>query len=231
MEIVFLNTLNGEIHEPIKSFLTEQASTTGVFCLQEADTKETNMQGICREVIPLYKGFFGDKALNDGDHFAQATYLHPTLTVLEHKVLFAAEENTGLAILTVIETAVGPVTICNFHGKAKPGDKKDTAERLRQSYGLINALEGTPPRRILGGDFNADIDTESINMFEDAGYRNLIKEYKIRTTRNRIVWDKYPQTPQLHCDYVFVSQGITVTDFKVPENEISDHLPMILSIQ
>lgn len=67
-------------------------------------------------------------------------------------------------------------------------------------------------------------------MFEKNGYKDLIKDYKIPTTRNKVAWKMYPDNPQLYSDYVFVSSGIEVKSFSVIENEISDHLPLILEI-
>ena len=67
-------------------------------------------------------------------------------------------------------------------------------------------------------------------MFEDNGYKNLIKEFKIPTTRNEISWAKY-ENKQLFADFVFVSPDVKITNFSVPNNEISDHLPLILEFR
>jgi len=144
--------------------------------------------------------------------------------------VFPDNPDVGLGITTQIDYHGTPLAICNFHGRSRPGDKLDTPERLSQSQGLIDCFRSLPLPLILGGDFNLDIHSTSISLLEKAGYKNLITEYAIRTTRNRIIWDKYPATPQLYSDYVFVSPDISVTDFIVPENEISDHLPLILRI-
>ena len=40
----------------------------------------------------------------------------------------------------------------------------------------------------------------------------------------------YPESPQLFSDYVFVSPEVAVSGFSVPEDEISDHLPMIVDL-
>ena len=76
------------------------------------------------------------------------------------------------------------------------------------------------------------MDTESVRMFEEAGYRNLIRDFDIKTTRNQISWDMWPDLPkQLWADFVFVSPDIKVKSFVVPEDdESSDHLPMILEV-
>lgn len=72
------------------------------------------------------------------------------------------------------------------------------------------------------GDFNLDINTRSIEILEE-NLINLIKKYNIKSTRN-----KHFPGQEKFADYMFVSQGVNVLNFKVPDLEISDHLPMIL---
>lgn len=74
-------------------------------------------------------------------------------------------------------------------------------------------------------------EAESIQAFAKAGYRDLIHEYKIPTTRNHFSWDLYPNAPYLFSDYVFIDPAIQVKSFSVPNVEVSDHLPMILEIE
>lgn len=83
---------------------------------------------------------------------------------------------------------------------------------------------------IIGGDFNMFPENESIRMFEKNGYQDLIKNFGIKTTRNRIAWEKYPETPQYYSDYIFLKGDLQIKTFSVPENEVSDHLAMILEI-
>jgi endonuclease/exonuclease/phosphatase family metal-dependent hydrolase len=85
--------------------------------------------------------------------------------------------------------------------------------------------------KIIGGDFNLLPETKSAQMFEENDYRSLIKEFRIRTTRNRLAWELYPNDKQYYADYVFVSPGVNVKEFSVPENEISDHLALILRVE
>lgn len=61
----------------------------------------------------------------------------------------------------------------------------------------------------------------------EKGMINLIKEYKIPTTRNKLAV-RYDQIIDKFADYIIVSSGVKVLDFQVPNIEISDHLPMIL---
>ena len=120
----------------------------------------------------------------------------------------------------------------NVHGKAMPGHKLDTPARIRQSRNIIDFLKGKNGPKIIGGDFNLDFHTKSVKMFEDAGYRNLIKEYGIKDTRGEVNHRQYTSSEQQYfSDYCFVSQDVKVKDFKVPDIGISDHLPLILDFE
>jgi endonuclease/exonuclease/phosphatase family metal-dependent hydrolase len=229
MEIVFLNTLNGKLEVPISQFITKYAGRADMFCLQEAYNTGYNMQQICRRLLPGYSATFAYKKIDDDD-FAQATYTRHKLRIVRTQELFGEDDQIGTGIISVIEDVSGPITICNFHGRSQPGHKQDTPERLTQTKQLLETFKTIAGRRIIGGDFNVDISTQSIQLFEDAGYINLIKKFGIRTTRNKVAWEQYPDTPQLHSDYIFVSPDVLVKNFEVLENEISDHLPMILEI-
>lgn len=113
-------------------------------------------------------------------------------------------------------------TICNLHGIWLKEGKQDAPERLEQSRKIIKFLDGRNGEKILCGDFNLDIHTKSIKILEE-NLTNLIKKYKIKTTRNELFPGK-----EKFADYTFVSAGMNVFDFQVPSINISDHLPMIL---
>lgn len=113
-------------------------------------------------------------------------------------------------------------TICNLHGIWLKEDKKDSPERLKQSKKIKSFLDGQDGKKILCGDFNLDISTKSIKILEN-NLRNLIKEYAIKTTRNK----HFPGSEKF-ADYTFVSDDVSVENFTVPDIDISDHLPMII---
>lgn len=125
-------------------------------------------------------------------------------------------------------------TVCNFHGVAYPGDKLDNEDRLNQSRKIAEFLEGEKSEKILGGDFNLLPHTESISIIESAGMRNLIKEFKITSTRSETNYKRYRhlgREMQHFADYAFVSQPVKVESFEVPAVDISDHLPLVLQIK
>ena len=187
------------------------------------------MRKLCEEALRDYSPTFAYKEI-EGDNFSSATYVHPRVQILETEILLPNEKALGLGIVTEVLNQGKRLNICNFHGRWKPGDKRDTLEREEQSKRIIQYFSSVSGPKIIGGDFNLDIETESVRMLEAAGYRNLIREYRVRTTRNRIAWEMYPETPQLHSDFIFVSPDVSVASLEVPEIVISDHLPMILNV-
>jgi len=97
---------------------------------------------------------------------------------------------------------------------------------------IVEHLSKCTDPKVIGGDFNLMPDTESVGLFEKSGYKNLIKDFDIKTTRSSLNSGKYPEGDiQYFADYAFVSPEVKVKDFKVPQVEISDHLPLILEFE
>ncbi len=57
--------------------------------------------------------------------------------------------------------------------------------------------------------------------------KNLITEYNIKSTRSKL-YRKYGEMN--FADYAIISPEIQVQSFEVPYCEVSDHLPLILTI-
>lgn len=117
--------------------------------------------------------------------------------------------------------------VCNVHGIWAPRSKADTPSRMEQSKKIREFLSTQEGEKIACGDFNLDIDTESIKILEE-DLKNLIKEFHIEKTRSRLSPFFGKPDFQRFADYTFVSPGINVLEFQVPDVQISDHLPMIL---
>lgn len=130
-----------------------------------------------------------------------------------------------------------PLTIVGLHGNSEPAHKLDTPKRLQQSQKIIDFLSTRPGEKIVMGDFNLFPDTESVKLFETAGFRNLIKDYRITNTRGTLMRKLFPEYEkgkygfQDFADYTFITPGINVKSFEVPDLPISDHLPMILECE
>lgn len=113
-------------------------------------------------------------------------------------------------------------TVCNLHGIWLKEGKGDSSSRLEQSRKIKQFLSKKKGEKILCGDFNLDINTESIRILEE-DMTNLVKKYDIGTTRNNLFPGK-----EKFADYLFISRKINVLSFEVPEVAVSDHLPLIL---
>lgn len=227
MRIVFLNVWHGKLDVGLTDFLEKETSSTDVFCFQEADGLFLK---IAKDLLSSFSNTTASKALDDFMVFHQATYIKNSCQVIDNEIVFENDPDIGLGILTTVRSGISTVRILNFHGISKPGDKKDCPNRLKQNQYLLEKTKDTKYPIVIGGDFNIEPDQKSIKSFSEQGYRDLIKEYEVKNTRNRHVWERYPDTIQHFSDYIFVRGNVNIKSFEVPNIEISDHLPMILEV-
>lgn len=231
MEIVYLNIHHLSEDQPASRFLAERAGKTDILCIQEApktmDTiAGTLMQGFCCEMA--------EKEKLIGNPYRLGLLAQAQLRVVRNEVLLLDDQESGLATATtLVDSQSGEkiLTVGNVHGVPYPRDKQDCVSRLRQSRDVLDWFEKVHGPRIIGGDFNLNPDTKSVQMFEEAGYVNLIKQFGIDTTRNELAWRNWPGQEQMYADYLFASPEIEVQSFFVPKIDISDHLPLILNFK
>ncbi len=60
----------------------------------------------------------------------------------------------------------------------------------------------------------------------ELGLENLITKYGVTSTRTSL----YTRSDEKFADYIFVSKGVDVKDFKVMPDEVSDHAALYLEI-
>ncbi len=225
MKIIFLNAWYGKMGDALAAFLKEQAVDTDIFCFQEiSEPCEVLVDG----VLLNYQKTIGTKTVTADDDFSLAMYIRPGITISESGTILREEPNVGLGLYMSIPFEASSITIVNLHGMSRPIEKRDDPGRLKQSQELLSFLKKRAEPAVLGGDFNLFPDTQSLEMIRSAGYQDLIKEYNIPTTRNRLAWI-YPEK-HLFADYIFLDRRILLKSFSVPNIEISDHLPLILTI-
>ena len=230
MKVIFLNVWQGKIRDKLAQFLKSQSHSTDIFCFQEA-YEET--KSLLRNCLPSFQEITATKPMAFSDNFFdQATYVGKSIPILQSEILLKEENETGLGLTIHARHKEHDFFICNFHGQTYLGEdnKLDSSIRLVQSEKIINSLQDKTGLKIIGGDFNILPEAESIRMFRENGYRDLIKEFKISTTRNRLALDLYPKK-QYFSDYCFASPDVKIKNFSVPNIEISDHLPLILELE
>ncbi|MBI2642420.1 MAG: endonuclease/exonuclease/phosphatase family protein [Candidatus Wildermuthbacteria bacterium] len=257
MKVIFLNIWGGQVFEPLMQFIEEYAPSTDFFCFQEVlDSPtpgltswggRTTIRKELQEALLEFQEYYApshnildkDGKPDPNIFVGVSIFTKKRIEVKSQGRVHAQGDPSGKSHddrqgaphyfqYVRFEHNEKPYTLCNMHGTAHPGDKLDTPERLEQSKRITDFLAKEQGAKVLGGDFNLFPETESIKIMENAGMRNLIKEYKISTTRSELNYARYPDNIQYFSDYAFVSSEVQVTNFKVPQLNISDHLPLIL---
>ncbi|HVY35799.1 MAG TPA: endonuclease/exonuclease/phosphatase family protein [Candidatus Paceibacterota bacterium] len=244
MKLITLNTFGGTVYDPLLQFLRSHQNVD-VFCFQEVwhnaagrtehldleATPDENLFVTIGEQLPNHQGFFRPHA---EDFYGLAMFINKSFPIFEEGETFvylykgfipSNDLGNHARNIQFIQTEQNkkPIAVINFHGLWNGKGKTDTPERLEQSKKVLDHLKTISGDVVLCGDFNLSPNTESIKMFEDFGLRNLIKEYGITSTRTSLY-----EKENKFADYIFVSPGITVTDFKVLPDEVSDHAPLYL---
>lgn len=231
MKIISLNTWGGRGGKENLFNFFKTYQDTDVFCLQEIwnganETTQNPMENpnLFADIEKILAGHVGYFRSYTNNTYGLAIFVKNTLTLRgEGGVL--VNQNRNLQWI-IIETQEGLITIVNFHGMWTGSGKGDTKERLLQSDNIVNFLKGLSTPHVLMGDFNLRPETQSIKKLEDAGLRNLIKEYGITSTRTSL----YKKSERF-ADYIFVSDKISVKDFKILSEEVSDHAAMYLECE
>lgn len=232
MKIIFLNSWYGRAGGKFLNFVKDSSPETDIYCFQEV---QPELFSELKNILSGYQEICatGNKIEVLGFVYGQAVFVKENYEVLSSgKINLYRNVTNDFGFMQFISIKVGEkvVYIANIHGKARPGSKLDTSARLKQSKIIIDFFKDKKAPKIIGGDFNLLPQTKGVKMFEEAGYRNLIKDFKVKSTRNHLAWDnlKEGEEKQSHADYVFVSKDVKVKDFSIPDIVISDHLPLVL---
>ncbi len=254
MKIISLNTWGGRAgKEELFSFFNTHKDVD-FFCLQEiwrGPYEHLNGQDVAG--IPLDQNkimVYGVQELSElliehvpyfrphfMENFGLLMLVRKDLEILEegdvfvykHKDYIPEEDlaNHARNIQYVTVTKEGkPFTVINFHGLWNEKGKGDNEDRILQTENILNFTNNLSGEFVLCGDFNLRPDTKSVQLLEDAGLKNLIKEYGITSTRT----SHYTKSEKF-ADYAFITPGLVVKDFRVLPDEVSDHAPLYIEIE
>ncbi|HUC01455.1 MAG TPA: endonuclease/exonuclease/phosphatase family protein [Candidatus Paceibacterota bacterium] len=248
MKLISLNTWAGRGgNRELLDFFARNKGTTDIFCLQEIwegghekkDMWGPNVDSLLythlKEVLDGYNSFFYPHFFG---FFGLAIFVKKEINILEEgeEFVFKGRENmfdnidakNGARNLEYvkIDTPAGIRVIVNFHGLWNGISKEDTEDRFRQAENLRRFLDGLTDPHVLCGDFNLLPNSESLKLIQGSNMRNLIKEFGITSTRS-----SFYKKDQRFADYTLVSEGITVNEFKILPDEVSDHLAMYLDFE
>src|SRR3990167_2529210 len=187
MRIIFLNSWFGKRGKPFFDFLKKESPYTEILCLMEVSH---DLFSKSSEILDDFRGIYETGGILKSFEIidGMAVFVKKGYEVLSNGKFFIYHNScndTGFAQDITFEKSGKTVNLISVHGKSRPGHKKDTPARLAQSRKIIEFFKEKKGMKIIGGDFNLLPDTRSIKMFEEAGYRNLVKEFNVKSTRNK----------------------------------------------
>ena len=254
MRLLCLNTWGGRLRDPLLAFLRSQRGSVDIIALQEVldgSASPGEREGVdqysgtdrpvspdlyrlCAKDLVGFQGFLSEPYSSLGErlatyvrdgltvgHFDQVE-LHPPLQQVVNHTRFRA--NSIAQHLHVSDGRLA-LQVVNTHGLWIAEGKHDTPERLCQSERLDDLVGTFHGPSVLCGDFNLRPNTESIRILEKR-LRNLVREYAIASTRSRLT----PASKGKFADYVFVTPTLKVVDFRVLDQLVSDHLPLMVEL-
>ncbi len=140
---------------------------------------------------------------------------------------FRTEDHPRAFTETIIEVDDKKLCLINVHGIWN-SDKLGDERCIHQVKSIIEEVKSINLPTIIVGDFNLLPESYSISIMNDH-FRNLISEFHVTSTRPK--FDDGLDKGEHVSDYIFVNDGISVTDFKVVDTTISDHLPLLLDFE
>lgn len=245
MKLITLNTWGGRINKELLDFITSHQEVD-IFCFQEIYHRATyihveqggidpdlNLFDNMKKALLNHQGYFRPAYLGT---YGLAVFVKKGIVVTEEEDFFVHEYKgfvpkvaSGHArnVQSVsIKSEDEILHVFNFHGLWNGEGKGDSDSRLRQSRNLSMYMKKFKGKKVLCGDFNLLPDTESMKTIEETPLKNLIKEHNIVSTRTSY----YTKEARL-ADYVLISNDVEIIDFKVLDDEVSDHSPLFLEFK
>lgn len=240
MRLICLNLWGGRIYQPLVTFLKNHSSEIDIFCFQEIYSNaedsmsdeprkhRPNLLADLQQLLSDYDAYFRPTIRNV---YGIALFVKKGITVFEEGEIdifknqnYPGHSGSHSRNLQWIKIKVGEkvYSIMNVPGLHTGFGKEDTPERLLQSKRIKDFMSGISGTKILCGDFNLLLETESLKMLEDKMI-NLVKKYGVKSTRSHY----YPKEVKF-ADYILVSTDVDVKKFEVLQEPVSDHLPLLL---
>ncbi|MDE1852032.1 MAG: endonuclease/exonuclease/phosphatase family protein [Candidatus Micrarchaeota archaeon] len=248
MRLVCLNIWGGIMLKEFMGFVAGMKATADIFCFQEVfDSEPGNVSlikgmdkakpDIYKDLVTELQGFNGYVAIPQKNQRGLATFVKKGIDVKKVEEFYIYGKKDGMIgndpqtiaanmLHTAIERNGKTYDVYNLHGLWLPGEKYDDPKTIEQSRNIEKFVGGSSGSKIICGDFNLALDTESVRIVERMGFDNLVRKNGIKSTR-----PDFFSFPQKYADYTFVSKGIEVRGFTVLSSVVSDHLPMLLDFE
>lgn len=240
MQLITLNIWGGHVKNELLDFIQSNRDVD-FFCLQEvyhqakekvSDENRVVHLDIYNEIdqcLPNHQGYFRPTVNNI---YGICTFVKKSINVISENAIMIHRNEKYIGIgpshsrnLQWLHCIVNDKKYCiaNVHCLWNGKGKGDSDARIEQSKIISEFMyENKHHNKILCGDFNLRPDTKSLAIIEN-GLRNLVIENNVKSTRTKL----YPKQEQF-ADYIFTSDQIIVRKFKVLDDVVSDHAPLIL---
>lgn len=238
MKLLQLNVWGGKLQYQIPDFLI--AEKPDIICMQEVndltgssgalfvtlDEMQQQAELPYKAMAPMYSHHYMNRDLAYGN----AVLSRPN--VLSNDIFFTYGSFTrDYDVVTsddirnfqhvVLDIDGKPCNIINHHGFFVRRRKEGNPETDRQIAIIGDYIEQLDGPIILTGDLNLVPTSQSLEPL-NRSLRNLPVEYGLTSTYSRLSIHK------VVCDYIFVSKGVTVNDFHVADDLVSDHKALVL---
>jgi endonuclease/exonuclease/phosphatase family metal-dependent hydrolase len=247
MKLINLNLQGGVVYEPMMEFVKKYSIDVDIFCFQEVfhDAKKLrsvvakarpNLFSELQNILSDFDGYYATPLEDDIGGLAIFIKKSFTVNKVENIIIFSEMNTTideqdpsyfsmGRNLQRLEFNQLGKnYTILNFHGMWIYKSKADTDKRILQSEKVRKIFDESKGAKILCTDLNVTPKTKSLAILKERN-RDLVLEYGITSTRS--LEKKRPEV----VDYVIVSQEVEVKNFTALQEEVSDHLPLLLEFE
>lgn len=242
--VMQLNIWLGHLLDPAVFFINNE--TPDILCAQEVLSSEhgwglfgsyqTHQR--LSELFPyqFFAPTFSFQALGETVEYGNAIY--SKMPIKNQQIIFTSGAYaSGQTILNsrsnirnlqtcdVVLTHNTTITVANHHGYHDLDHTHDT-ESSESMRAVVLALQGLDGPLVFCGDLNLDRTYEAYSQLAALNLRNLTEESEAGTTLS----SAHRFHKKLVTDYIFVSPGLTVNNFKISDAVVSDHKPLLVSI-
>lgn len=241
MKLLQLNMWAGRLEPQISALVKQEAPD--ILCLQEAMNIHGRTAGFFVSLEQLqelsgHEYLFSSPVLSFNFMRRTASYGNAVLsrypldqqetvfTNLQHVDNYDEDGDYNIRNLQHAVADINGTTVhlLNHHGHHVAGHKNGNADTLRQCQMIADYIDKLEGPIILAGDFNLAPHSESLELL-NSRLKNLSIEYKLLTTRTNLTHKTEV------CDYIFVSDGVTVNDFHALDEIVSDHKALLLDFE
>lgn len=235
----YLDRIIGYINSESFDIIQLQEVSGGDFSFSKEDIFEKLIQKISFEgEIVKYV----NPSSKRGSYFGNATFYKKGIKLIKKDVIwlskfkpdfilgkkFASTPRAALALK--LDICGKELTFINTH-LARGPTPLDAVYKIKQALKIVRFIEKLNNPYILTGDFNVIGKTRVVKNFEKVG-RNLISEFNIEYTLNpkEHFLKKEIIQKQMAIDFAFVSKDLTVDNFGLVTENLSDHYGLKLKI-